>query len=323
MRLWGSYGLPLHLNYANMWWRRIIYGSVTIVAYVFYLYYGQWMAWILLLGMLLLPWISLLLSLPAILLTKIDLVCPETIPMNSRVFVTLYDRCSLPTPPIKWKFQAYESFSKKKLTFHANAPFLADHCGSIYISLKRSYIYDYLGLVSIPIGRKIQKTILVLPETVPVKNIPSLKKYLAANWKPKPGGGFSENYDLREYHPGDDLRQVHWKLAAKTGKIIVREPIIPIRGNLVLSMTLKGSESELDRKFGRLSFLSEYFIEKELPFEIQCATGDGLHRFKIRSKGDFTQALHTLLQLPLATEDMTAVANASWHYRIGGGEYEE
>ena len=281
------------------------------------------MAWILLLGMLLLPWISLFLSLPAMLLTKVELLCPEKVSMNSRVAVMLTDSCPLPTPPIKWKFCAYESFSGKVLTFKANASFLADHCGTIHISLKHSKVYDYLGLFSLPVGRKLRKTVLVIPEPIPVRNIPSLKKFLASNWKPKPGGGFSENYDLREYRPGDDLRQVHWKLAAKTGKVILREPTVPVRGKLVLSMVLMGSPDELDRKFGRLTYLSNYFLEKELPFEICCGTGEGKRCFTVESLTDYSNALHTLLQLPLAKEDTVSISQASWHYRIGGESHEE
>ena len=257
------------------------------------------------------------------LLTKVDLMCPEKVPMNSSVSVTLINHCSLPTPPIRWKFCAHEIFSGKKLVFADDAPFLADHCGGIHISLKSSRVYDYLGLISIPIGRNIQKTILVMPEVVPVKEIPSFKKYLSSGWKPKPGGGFSETYDLREYRPGDDLRQVHWKLAAKTGKIILREPTIPVRGKLLLSMCLYGTEGELDRKFGRLIYLANYFLEKNLTFELQCHTGHGNECYTINSRTEFSEALHRLLQSPLLAEDMTSTVNASWHYRIGGDPYEE
>ena len=288
---------------------------------MFYLYYGQWMAWILLLGMVFLPWVSLLLSLPSILLTKVELVCPEKVSMNTGVSVKLRAHCPLPVPPVKWKFLAYESFTGKKLTFASHAPFLADHCGSIHISLRRSFVYDYLGLIRFPVGRKLRKTILVLPDTVPVTNLPALKKYLAANWKPKPGGGFAENYDLREYRPGDDLRQVHWKLAAKTGKVILREPTIPIRGKLVLSMVLKGTSHEIDRKFGRLTYLVHFFLDKELAPEIHCLTGDGVRCFPVKTEQDFSAALDLLLQQSVSAEEDLSVTNASWHYRIGGEEY--
>ncbi len=306
------------LSYADMWWHRILYGLTAIGAFVFYLFYGEWLSCFLFVGLLCLPLLSLLLSLPAMLLTKIELVCPEQVSMNTAVSVKLKTTCPLPLPPIKWKFLAYESFSCKKLTFAENAPFLADHCGSISVSLKRSYIYDYLGLFRFPKGRKEKQTLVVLPASMAVTDLPGLKKYLAATWKPKPGGGFSENYDLREYRPGDDLRQIHWKLAAKTGKTILREPTIPVRGKLVLSMAIKGSPEELDRKFGRLVYLADYFLSMDLPFELSYGTGDKCCSFSIKTEQDFREALLTMLQLPLTQSDSVPVANASWHYKIGG-----
>ena len=306
-----------------MWWRRIIYGLVTLGAFAFYLFSGQWMAWILLLAMIFLPLISLLLSLPSMLLTKIQLFCPESVPINSQVSVQLIARCPFSTPPLKWKLTAYENFSGSKLGFSSNAVFLADHCGAIKVSLKKIYVSDYLGLISLPKKCKLQKKILVIPHTLPIRNIPSLKKYLASRWKPKPGGGFSEHYDLREYHPGDDLRQIHWKLASKTGKIILREPTIPVRGKLALSLSLFGSADVIDRKFGKLLYLSDYFLSRELPFEIHCSSGEGIRCFPVITSQDFSSALHTLLQSSLATEEHFPVPKASWHYRIGGEAHEE
>ncbi len=301
-----------------MWWRRILYGSALIGVFVFYLFNGQWLSWILFLTVLLLPGLGFLLSLPSMLLTKVTLDCPEQVPINTGVSVKLISQSPLPIPPIHWRFRAHEIFSDKYLVFNGNSSFLADHCGGIQVALKNAFIYDCLGLFRLPIGRKLSRTILVLPAPLPVKNLPGLQKYLAATWKPKPGGGFAENYDLREYVPGDDLRQIHWKLAAKTGKIILREPTIPIRGKLVLSMILKGTPEDLDRKFGRLLYLGSYFLEKDLPFEIRCGSGEGCRCLSVKTSEDLSQALSLLLTLPLTEEDTLSVADASWHYRIGG-----
>lgn len=281
------------------------------------------MAWFLFLGITSLPFISLLLSLPTMLMTKVELSCPKRVPINSTVSVKLITKSPLPVPPVNWKFRAHESFSGKNLLFAANASFLADHCGSIQITLQKSRIYDYLGLISFPIRGKLQKNILVMPEILPVKDVPCLKKYLNSNWKPKIGGGFAENYDLREYRPGDDLKRIHWKLVAKTGKAILREPIVPVRGKIVLAMSLVGSPEILDRKFGRLSYLAYYLLDKNLPFEICCGAGEGIETYSIESRQNFTNALDMLLQLPLASEELESVSNSAWQYMIGGEENEE
>jgi hypothetical protein len=140
-----------------MWWRRIVYGFVTLGAFIFYLVNGEWLSWILLLGILFLPWFSLVLSLPAMILTKIRLFCPDKVSMNSAVNVQVEICCPLPVPPVKWNFLAYEVYSGKRLTFAGNEAFLADHCGSIRVSMKKSFVYDYLGLVRLPKTKKEEK----------------------------------------------------------------------------------------------------------------------------------------------------------------------
>lgn len=305
-----------------MWWRRSCYGLLSVGVLIFYMYHGMWLSGILLLAVLIFPWLSLLLSAPAMLLTKAELVCPSQVSMYSRVQVTLRTSCPLPTPMIHWNFLAQESFSGSKMIFTGESEFLADHCGSIQITLRKSFIYDYLGLFRFPIGRKQQQTVLIIPEPLPVENVPGLKKYMAGAWTPKPGGGFAENYDLREYHPGDDLRQIHWKLAAKTGKTILREPIVPVRGKLLLSMTLLGTAMELDRKFGRLFYLVDYFLSMGLDFELYVKSGKELRIFPIGSEQDFSAAIPILLQLPLASEEGFRLPESALQYHIGGEEHE-
>ena len=50
-----------------MWKRRIIYLSALLWCLVFYGFYREWFSWVLLLTVLLLPWFSLAVSLPALL----------------------------------------------------------------------------------------------------------------------------------------------------------------------------------------------------------------------------------------------------------------
>ena len=47
--------------------RRLIYLAALGLCFVFYIAYGQWLSWLILVAVLALPWFSLLLSLPAML----------------------------------------------------------------------------------------------------------------------------------------------------------------------------------------------------------------------------------------------------------------
>ena len=149
---------------------------------------------------------------------------------------------------------------------------------------------------------------------------PALNKRPMRLWRPKPGGGFSENHDLREYRPGDSLRLIHWKLASKTKKLIYREPVEALRDKAVVSVSLAGTPEELNQKLGSLLWLSRYLLEKEMSHELRCATGGGEYDFPVTDAESLDLAMFHLLQLPAS--DMAAMPqteDAYWHHHIGGG----
>ena len=45
----------------------------------------------------------------------------------------------------------------------------------------------------------------------------------------KKGSDYSETFQLREYVPGDSIKQIHWKLSEKLDKLVVREASLPVQ----------------------------------------------------------------------------------------------
>jgi hypothetical protein len=97
-----------------------------------------------------------------------------------------------------------------------------------------------------------------------VDDLPSLARYAGRAWKPKPGGGFAENHEIRLYRPGDKMNQIHWKLSSKMNKLMVREAMEPVQDRVLVEMILRGTPEELDRKFGRLLWTGNYLLEQGL-----------------------------------------------------------
>ena len=50
----------------------------------------------------------------------------------------------------------------------------------------------------------------------------------------RPGNDPSETFALREYQPGDPVRQIHWKLSQKTDKLMLRELGLPVTNRTLL-----------------------------------------------------------------------------------------
>lgn len=287
---------------------------------IFYTAYQEWFSWVALLAMLWLPWFSLVVSLPAMLGLRVEVQGPGFVDQGDRAEVWLRGRSNWPVPPFKGRLRLVRGPSVQQWRLKAGGPASTDHCGCLTVTPERVWVYDYLGLIAIPVGRKTGRTLIIRPHEVKMDHPKDLDRFLARSWRPKPGGGYAENHELRLYRPGDNLNQVHWKLTAKTGKLILREPMQPVRGLMLLTMNLRGTPEELDRKFGRLLFLGRYLLERELTFQVRALTAQGVYTKTIISREDLDRCVDELLCRPAAGEGdlRQGEFGASWQCHIGG-----
>ena len=297
-----------------------MYLTALAVSGVFYLAYQEWFSWVALLILLGLPWFSLAVSLPAMLKFRSGVLCPQRIPLWGQAEAKLAGWCQLPAPPFRGQVGLKQNFTGENLRKSAAVNLPTAHCGCITVVPEKVRVYDYLGLFALKCKAGEPAQVLVMPKAVKVPQLPELEQFLARAWRPKPGGGFAENHELRLYRPGDSLNQIHWKLTAKTGKLTIREPMEPIRGQLGLSMNLRGTPEELDRKMGRLLWIGEHLLGRELGFTLRVLTGEGLRKWQIGSRKELSAAVESLLRAEIAREgDVRQDACLQgWHYHIGG-----
>lgn len=308
-----------------MGWRRIVYLISLAGCVAFYLIYRQWLSGLVLAAVLGLPLFSLLVSLPAMFTTQLQLEHPQSVPLGEAGLADLWVCCSLPAPPATGKLVIRNTMTGEEWDSKMRSSLPTDHCGQLVIQTRAGWIYDYLGLFRIPVGKKPEGKVLVRPDPIAMEEPPDLGRFLARSWRPKRGGGFGENHELRLYRPGDSLQQIHWKLTAKTGKLILRETVEPEQGLVLLKLDLSGTEAELDEKLGKLLWLSRYLLGQDVLHEIRALTGQGLLCCPVKAEADVQQAVDRLLCTPCAesgsiqTQDMSA----AWEYYIGGGTDEK
>ena len=299
--------------------RRSIYLLSVAGGLVFHWAYREWLSWLILVLLLALPWFSLLVSLPAMLTSRGSIRAPRAVKVGTDAEVRWNGHSRFPLPPLEGKLLVRSSITGRTMKLRSGDLLPTSHCHQLEISLHRPKCCDYLGLIGLPIRKKSTAAVLVRPRPVALENPPDMSRYQVSAWRPKPGGGFSENHELRLYRPGDNLRQVHWKLSAKTGKLIVREPMEAILNRTVLTMELRGEPELLDRKLGQLLWMSRYLLQCELPHCIHVLTGTGMVSWQVLREGDENRALDELLQLPAAApEAMPQYMRANWRYHIGG-----
>lgn len=299
--------------------RRFLYLAALVGCGVFYIAYGEWLAWVVLLAMLGLPWLSLLISLPALWDFRMDASGPSALTAGQEGRLWLSGSCRFPMPPFRGTLTLTCCQTGASRRHRSGDPLPTAHCGGYTVSVERGRVCDYLGLFSFPARKIPARTFLIRPAPLRLGALPDLQRYLAQRWKPKFGGGYAENHELRLYRPGDSLNQVHWKLTAKTGKLILREPMEPERGRILLTLNLRGTPEELDRKLGRLLSLGRHLLEQNLPFELRALTGEGIRAFPVGEERQLANALDALLSSPAAQGDIREQSClASWKYHIGG-----
>ena len=302
--------------------RRCVYLAVTAACLVFYVAYREWLSYFLLIFVLALPWFSMLCSLPAMISTEARVLCPRVLELGNNAKIELSAQTALPPAPVRCDLTLTHSFTGKSRRLRSAATVPAEHCGSLLLRVRKVWVYDYLGLFRFPLRRPPQQELLIRPIPQNV-TLPDSSRCMANAWRPKPGGGFAENHELRLYRPGDNLHQIHWKLSAKTGKLILREPMERVQGLALLTMELRGTPEQLNQKMGQLLSASRQLASQEVPHQIHCLTAEGLQVLHVVKEKDVLPAIDALLRCRCAPEDASVqFRTAPWRFHIGGDAYE-
>ena len=303
--------------------RRLIYLTALLGSLVFFWAYRLWLSGLLLTAVVMTPLLSLLLSLPAMLTCRTELLCPSAVTVGTPAAVSCEATAWFPLPAIRGKVTTVRLFDGGKKRIRFGTAINTRHCGGVKLQGFRMWVYDYLGLFCLPAGKKENRLLLVRPVPLKPKTVPDMNRFLSGVTRPKAGGGYSENHDMRLYRPGDNLHQIHWKLSAKTGKLMIREPLESIAGAAMLTMTLSGTNKMLAEKLGRLLWMSRYLAQQQIKHRIYCVTGSGVKQMLVTNETEADGAVDTLLQCKVLKEDgLVVYPKAVWRYHIGGDDSE-
>ena len=304
--------------------RWIVYLLTLLVSLVFFVFYREWFSWVLLLLVAALPWFSLLVSLPSMLTAKCSIRVPGSVRMDMPVRAALEGTGALPAPAVSCRLGVRNGLSGMDRTVKPGQRISTDHCGYVHIHYERVQVWDFLKLFFRRIRKGDSTGVYVLPKPVECPLPKQLSHRSVKVWRPKPGGGFSENHELRQYRPGDELHSIHWKTTANTGKLMFREPIEPAQQGYLISLTLCGDAKTLDKKLGQLLYVSQWLLQKQTHHMVQCSTGTGMMEFTITDTVSQTACMQALLRSKCAAgESELRNQNVLWQYHIGGVGNEE
>lgn len=114
--------------------------------------------------------------------------------------------------------------------------------GKITIQVQKVFVYDFLGILPVPVRKKryrVKDSVVVLPpkytaslrqeeEGKRTKHLwDGKKRYVTTE-------GEMDIFQLRSYQPGDRLRNIHWKMTAKTDEITIFDREEPTGAYVIL-----------------------------------------------------------------------------------------
>lgn len=226
-------------------------------AYLFSRTYVGWFGEYLLAAIIILPPVITLLSLPSMKALRISLSVPGIVNLgeDTELKINFRNRRLLPvktcsfTLRIKNVYTGQEIIKAMRYILITECVSLVtlptDSSGMLLCSLENICCYSYLGLIRTRPKAQDAACCIVMPIPMEPVNMDSLEtaRNDSISYRPKPGGGYSEEHELRVYRPGDSINSIHWKLSSKTDEIIVREPLEPVdNGTAVLLRT----DTEID-----------------------------------------------------------------------------
>lgn len=299
-----------------MIYRRICYVLLLGAAVLFQIFFRFYFSTFLLVLVAVLPVLSILLALPAALGGRLTLAptlpaCPRG---EAAVFrLRLESRSGLPLLGLRVRLGWQNQLTGQRGTVEerigcvprrteVEVPLPAQHCGRLVCRVEGARVCDLLGLFPIPMAGRGEGAVLLLPQAPEdgPEELPLPEQGHGQALRPRPGGGPGEDYDLREYRPGDPPRSIHWKLSSKLDELLVRETLEADPTALILTYDHFGTPEALDGIFDRLYALSQQLLAAGRPHEIQWALplGGGVECCAIDSSRALTAFLERAFSLP-------------------------
>ena len=273
--------------------------------WIFRVTYIGWLGSYLFVSAVVLPPALVLLSLPSVFKLRIQVDSLPTFTRGKEAHLCLrfLDTSIIPLRQVSVYLEVENRFTgektKERYRFYdlvdgrGELPLPTKFCGQLVCRLTRVECRDLLGLFAV--RRKCPPPLIctILPEAVAPQPVPDLDAALntAATLKPKYGGGYSEEHDLREYRPGDTVNSIHWKLSSKVDDVIVREPLINANREIYLILAQTGKD---DHGLERLYWLSLELCQREIPHILVADT-----LYEVGNEAETGDALCTILAKPM------------------------
>ncbi len=279
---------------------RIIYIAVLLILCLFRIAYTGYVAGMLLLIALALPFFSWFISLPGALFTQVYLTVPDQVIRGGEAKVTLTLRQSrlFATGGVRGKMRTTSVVTgqtkKTKLkSVYDGFPLDTSHCCQYRCSLKGLKIMDLMGLIPMPVKKVDSVYVTVVPFPVEPPEHPDWAG--SSSLVAKPFSDASNPYDLREYRAGDTLRSVHWKKSASLDKTVVRDTLEPMERIASIWLDWPGDAGGRDLALDQLAWCIIYLNQNNAGLQLHWLDAQGKENTIFADQGHLDEVMPQML----------------------------
>ena len=251
--------------------RRVAWGVWLGATAVLYLFENNSWTRVLLLASVLLPLLSVLLTLLVKGRSGLELSAPETggkgeeLTLSLRLPRTAFFaaagavlRCRNMLTGEETERVLWQSGRGREESLRV--PFRSAHCGLLEWRAI-PFRTDLFGLLGRRYGEESSAVSFIAPRLF-LPKVRLMEETLISDGERystvRPGSDSGETFAIREYRPGDPIRQIHWKLSEKLDKVMLRELGQPISDRVLLLFDLSGADPREDA--AKTDALAELFF---------------------------------------------------------------
>ena len=300
--------------------------ALVAVGWLFRASYVGWLGPYVFAAVILLPLVMLFVSLPSMMGLQVNLSSPGRVMRGSegKLTVEFVNRRLLPVHSLVLRLEIRNRYTgeaqRHNFLFRnlesstSEIPLETEDCGELECRVLRFDCRDALGIFSIRRKGHSVCSCTVMPPAEESDNPVNFDAALstATILKPKYGGGFAEEHDLRSYRPGDTANSIHWKLSSKMDSLIVREALVPENSTIYIVLSRVG---EKDRGLEVLRWLSRTLLERE---EKHVIVADSL--YPVGNEEETDDAIAALLSWPMREPCGFDAVGARCVFTISAGE---
>ena len=175
----------------------------------------------------------------------------------------------------------------------------SEFCGQLHVPVSSVTLMDCFGLLPVKARVEASARMTVLPDLFPVEaEISARTSDQEEGSADRKGEDRSEVFQLREYQPGDDVRQIHWKLSSKLDEMILKEPSAPQSRSVMVfwDKRFPGTPAQMDTLAEAVSSVCQGILEGGMPFRLCWTEGEELMLSEVADDNELLLAIPALVK---------------------------